>query len=46
MGDTILTMNDIDKSFPGVHALDHVHFDVKRRKEGRGTRPHGREWCW
>ena len=30
MGDTILTMNDIDKSFPGVHALDHVHFDVKR----------------
>lgn len=30
MGDVILTMNDIDKSFPGVHALDHVHFDVKR----------------
>ncbi len=30
MGETILTMNDIDKSFPGVHALDHVHFDVKR----------------
>ncbi len=23
-------MNDIDKSFPGVHALDHVHFDVNR----------------
>ena len=30
MGEVILTMNDIDKSFPGVHALDHVHFDVKR----------------
>ena len=30
MGDVILQMEDIDKSFPGVHALDHVHFDVKR----------------
>lgn len=30
MGDVILTMEDIDKTFPGVHALDHVHFDVKR----------------
>ena len=30
MGEVILTMNDIDKSFPGVHALDHVHFDVNR----------------
>ena len=30
MGDTILVMEDIDKTFPGVHALDHVHFDVKR----------------
>ncbi len=30
MGETILSMNDIDKSFPGVHALDHVHFDVNR----------------
>lgn len=30
MGEVILTMNDIDKSFPGVHALDHVHFDVQR----------------
>ncbi len=30
MGDTILTMNDIDKSFPGVHALDHVNFEVKK----------------
>ena len=25
-----LTMKDIDKSFPGVHALDHVNFEVKR----------------
>ncbi|HCE79047.1 MAG TPA: sugar ABC transporter ATP-binding protein, partial [Lachnospiraceae bacterium] len=24
MGDVILTMKGIDKSFPGVHALDHV----------------------
>ena len=24
MGEVILTMKDIDKSFPGVHALDHV----------------------
>lgn len=30
MGDTILTMKDIDKSFPGVHALDHVSFEVKK----------------
>ena len=30
MGDVILTMKDIDKSFPGVHALDHVDFEVKR----------------
>jgi ribose transport system ATP-binding protein len=30
MGDVILTMKDIDKSFPGVHALDHVNFEVKR----------------
>ncbi len=30
MGDTILTMNEIDKSFPGVHALDHVNFEVKK----------------
>ena len=30
MGDIILTMKDIDKSFPGVHALDHVNFEVKK----------------
>ena len=30
MGEVILEMKDIDKSFPGVHALDHVSFDVKR----------------
>ena len=30
MGEVILTMKDIDKSFPGVHALDHVDFEVKR----------------
>lgn len=29
MADAILTMEEIDKSFPGVHALDHVHFDVR-----------------
>ena len=29
MADAILVMEDIDKSFPGVHALDHVHFDVR-----------------
>ena len=23
-------MKQIDKSFPGVHALDHVDFDVRR----------------
>ncbi|MCR5791119.1 MAG: sugar ABC transporter ATP-binding protein [Lachnospiraceae bacterium] len=27
--EAILVMEDIDKSFPGVHALDHVHFDVR-----------------
>ena len=30
MGDIILTMKGIDKSFPGVHALDHVDFEVRR----------------
>ena len=28
MGDVILTMKGIDKSFPGVHALDHVDLEV------------------
>ena len=31
MGDVILTMKGIDKSFPGVHALDHVNFEVETR---------------
>ncbi len=30
MGEVILTMNEIDKSFPGVHALDHVNFEVRK----------------
>ena len=30
MGDVILTMRAIDKTYPGVHALDHVDFDVCR----------------
>jgi ribose transport system ATP-binding protein len=30
MGEVILEMKQIDKSFPGVHALDHVDFEVKR----------------
>ncbi len=30
MGDVILTMKDIDKSFPGVHALDHVNLEIRR----------------
>ncbi len=30
MGEIILTMKDIDKSFPGVHALDHVNFEVRK----------------
>lgn len=30
MGEVILKMTDIDKSFPGVHALDHVNFEVRR----------------
>ncbi len=29
MGEVILTMKGIDKSFPGVHCLDHVDFEVK-----------------
>ena len=40
MGEVILTMKDIDKSFPGVHALDHVNFEVKRR-----NRTYRRKWC-
>ncbi len=30
MGEVILTMKDIDKSFPGVHALDHVSLELRR----------------
>ncbi|MBS6762769.1 sugar ABC transporter ATP-binding protein [Eubacterium sp. am_0171] len=30
MGDVILSMLDIDKSFPGVHALDRVHLEIRR----------------
>ncbi len=30
MGEIILEMKGIDKSFPGVHALDHVDLEVKR----------------
>ena len=30
MGDIILTMKDIDKSFPGVHALDHVDLEIRK----------------
>lgn len=30
MGEVILTMQDIDKSFPGVHALDHVNLEVRK----------------
>jgi ribose transport system ATP-binding protein len=30
MGEVILTMKDIDKSFPGVRALDSVKFELKR----------------
>ena len=30
MSEVILTMTGIDKSFPGVHALDHVNLEVKK----------------
>ena len=30
MGEVILTMRGIDKTFPGVHALDHVDLEVRR----------------
>ncbi len=30
MGEVILTMKGIDKSFPGVHALDHVDLEIRR----------------
>lgn len=30
MSDVILTMKGIDKSFPGVHALDHVDLEVRK----------------
>ena len=30
MGEVILTMKGIDKAFPGVHALDHVDFEVRK----------------
>ena len=30
MGEVILTMKGIDKSCPGVHALDHVDLEVRK----------------
>lgn len=30
MGEVILTMKGIDKSFPGVHALNHVDLEIKK----------------
>ncbi|MBR6771349.1 MAG: sugar ABC transporter ATP-binding protein [Lachnospiraceae bacterium] len=30
MGEIILTMKGIDKSFPGVHALDHVNLEIRK----------------
>ncbi len=30
MEEAILSMRDIDKSFPGVHALDHANLEVRR----------------
>ena len=30
MEDVMLTMKGIDKTFPGVHALDHVDFEFRR----------------
>ncbi len=30
MNEVILTMKGIDKTFPGVHALDHVDFEVRK----------------
>ncbi len=30
LGDVILTMKGIDKSFPGVHALDHVDLEIRK----------------
>ena len=30
MGEVILTMQGIDKSFPGVHALNHVDLQVEK----------------
>ncbi|MFI3208328.1 MAG: sugar ABC transporter ATP-binding protein, partial [Eubacteriales bacterium] len=32
MGEVILTMKGIDKSFPGVHALDHVDLEVRKHE--------------
>ena len=29
MGDTLVLMEGIDKSFPGVHALDHAQFELR-----------------
>ena len=39
MGEVILTMKGIDKSFPGVHALDHVDLEIRKVK----CSPHGRK---
>ena len=30
VGEVILTVHDIDKTFPGVRALDHVNFEARK----------------
>jgi len=41
MGEVILEMKGIDKSFPGVHALDHVDLEIRK---GEVLALMG-EWC-
>ena len=40
MGEVILEMKGIDKSFPGVHALDHVDLEIRKGGKGKSSD------CW
>ena len=51
VGEVILTMKDIDKSFPGVHALKKVSLEVRRGEVhalmGENGPAPGSWWqCW